>query len=98
MIGRRRFGDLVDRQLALFVEEHADLLRDCDDALRAYNAADRDDAGEHYERFGDLQEEVNDALEDIRDRYTATLDDSLAERYTAEFDRAAAKRFRGVWL
>ena len=98
MIGRRRFGDLVDRQLALFVEEHADLLRDCDDALRAYNAADRDEAGEHYERFGDLQEEVNETLEDIRDRYGATLDDSLADRYAAEFDRAAAKRFRGIWL
>lgn len=98
MILRRRFGDVIDRQLALFAEERAELLEECDEALRQYDAADRDEAGEHYERFGDLQEEVNEALEDIRARYAATLDDRLADRYLAEFDRAAAKRFRGTWL
>jgi hypothetical protein len=98
VILRRRFADLIDGQLALFAEEHAELLRECDEALRAYDAAGRDAAGEHYERFGDLQEEVNEALEEARDVYAATLDDRLAGRYVAEFDRAAARRFRRIWL
>ena len=98
MILRRRFGDLVDRQLDLFMEEHAELVAECDAALREYDSADRDEAGEHYERFGDLQEEINEHLEDIRDRYASTLDERMAERYVADFDRAAAKRFRGIWL
>jgi hypothetical protein len=98
MIRRRRFGEVIERQFALFSEEHDDLLAACGEALRRYDTAGRDEAGEHYERFGDLQEEVNEELEDLRDRYAAALDDRLADRYVAEFDRAAAKRFRGIWL
>ena len=98
MIFLRRFGELIDRQLDLFSEEHSELIAECDDALRRYDAADRDEAGERYERFGDLQEEVNEALEDLRDGYAATLDEQLAKRYVAEFDRTTARRFRGIWL
>ena len=44
MIFRRRFSDVVDRQLELFAREHAELIRDCDDAERAYDRAPRDEA------------------------------------------------------
>jgi hypothetical protein len=98
VILRRRFGELINRQLELFLEEHGELVEQCREALRGYDAAERDDAGEHYERFGDLQEDVNDALHDLRDEYAATLDERTAERYAAEFDQAAGKRLRGIWL
>ena len=97
MIRRRRFADVVRRQLDLAEEENAGLIAQCRAALHAYDDAGREEAPEHYERFGDLQEELMEALEEIRDSFAATLDDELAERYAAEFDRAAAKRFRGLW-
>jgi uncharacterized protein Yka (UPF0111/DUF47 family) len=98
VIFRRRFGDLVARQLDAFEEDHADLLDACEEALRAYREADREEAQEVYERFGDLQEEANETLRDIRDTYAATVDGEVADRYAAEFDRAAARRYRGIWL
>jgi hypothetical protein len=98
VILRRRFAEVVDRQLELFLEEHGELVEACHQALRDYDAAAGDEAGGHYERFGDLQEEVNDALRDLRDEYAAALAGRTAQRYAAEFDSAAAKRFRGIWL
>jgi len=95
---RRRFGDVVERQLDLFERDRGDLIQACHQALRAYREAAREDAEECYERFGDLQEEAIEALDDLRDRYAASLEDDAAERYAAEFDRAAAKRFRGIWI
>ena len=44
MFRRRRFADLISRQLDLFEQEHADLIQECLDAEEAYNQADRDEA------------------------------------------------------
>jgi hypothetical protein len=98
VLKRGRFADIIRRQLDLAAQENAELMTSCQAALRAYDQADREDAGEYYERFGDLQEELMDALEGIRDGYAATLDDATGEGYAAEFDRAAAKRFQGLWV
>lgn len=98
MIRRGRFAEVVQRQLDLVEEENAGLIAECRAALRDYDEADRDEAPEHYERFGDLQEELMEALEGIRDGFARTLEGVTAERYAAEFDRAAAKRFRGLWV
>jgi hypothetical protein len=98
VIRRRRFGDVIERQLDLFERDDGDLLDACEEALRAYRAAPREEAEESYERFGDLQAEANETLEDARDTYAATLDEASADRYRAEFDRTAAKRFRGIWV
>ena len=95
---RRRFGDVIERQLDLFERDRSDLIEACDEALRAYREAAREDAEERYERFGDLQEEAIEALDELRDRYAASLEEDAATRYAAEFDRAAAKRFRGIWI
>jgi hypothetical protein len=98
VIRRRRFGDVIERQLDLFERDHGELLEACEEALRAYRAAPREEAEESYERFGDLQAEANEALEDARNAYAATLDDEVADRYLEEFDRTAAKRFRHIWI
>ena len=90
---RDRFGDLIRRQLDLFAEDEAELLREADDAERAYDAADREDAEEAY---GDLQlvlEAIADRLEELRDTYTSTLGSDADIAYALAFGRAARKRF-----
>ena len=94
MIFRRdRFGDLVRRQLDLFAEEEAELLREAIEAERAYDDADREDAEEAY---GDLQlvfQAIGEQLEQRRDTYAATLDEEARGDYERSFDRSAAKRY-----
>ena len=99
MIFRRdRFGDLVRRQLALFAEDDAELLREAEVAERAYDEADRDDA---EEAFGDYQlvlEAIADRLGEIRDVYAATLPNDAIDAYERAFERAAGKRYPRVRL
>jgi hypothetical protein len=90
---RDRFGELVRRQLDLFAEEDAELLREADEAERAYDAADRDDAEEAYGDYRLVIEAVGERLEQLRDTYAATLDDDTAAAYRTAFDRAARKRW-----
>ena len=93
MIFRRtRFADAISRQLELFVEEHEELMRECDAALARYNAAARDDAEEVYGDYLDLVETGTEILADMRDRFAQTLDEASAERYEHAFNRAVAKR------
>jgi len=90
---RDRFGDLIRRQLDLFAEDEVELLREADDAERAYDDADRDDAEEAY---GDLQlvlESIADRLEELSDTYASTLDSDAAGAYGQAFARATRKRF-----
>ena len=94
MIFRRdRFGDLVRRQLDLFAADERELLAEADDAERAYDAADREDAEEAYGDYQLVLEAVADRLEELRDTYAATLDDDAAGEYAQAFARAARKRF-----
>jgi hypothetical protein len=90
---RRRFADLVDRQLDLFAEEHGGLLGDTEAALQAYDRADRDEAEERYGDFVDLADTGRDLLVEIRETYASTLDDDLADEYREVFDRRVRKRF-----
>jgi hypothetical protein len=87
-----RFGDLVRRQLDLFEEEHRDDLEEANERLDRYNAGDRDEAEELYGDYVLVVDAVIDALDDLRDRYAATLDDAAADDYLRTFDRAAQKR------
>jgi hypothetical protein len=52
MFRRRRFREVIERQLAFFEEDDFDLLTDVDRALEKYERADRDEAEELY---GDYQ-------------------------------------------
>jgi hypothetical protein len=92
VLRKRRFADLISRQLDIFVRDQLGLLEACDEAERAYDRAERADA---EERFGDYQELVEtgtELLADLRDNFASTLDDAAAEEYEAEFNRAVAKR------
>ena len=89
---RDRFADVVSRQLDLFERDHADLIRECVEAERAYDRADREDAEERYGEYVDLVETATEALADLRWSYRATLDDDVAEEYEESFNRAVAKR------
>jgi hypothetical protein len=92
---REPFGDVIRRQLELFQREEAELIRDTEEAERAYNRAPRDEAEAHYEKYADLVETGTEALADLRDTYMRTLDDEdTAETYEAAFNRAVKKRLR----
>jgi hypothetical protein len=93
MIFRRRFGELIDRQLDLFERENNELFERVADAEDDYRRATRDDA---EERFGDLQDvltEGTDALAELREAYAETLDGDTAVEYTAAFNFAVLRRF-----
>lgn len=92
MFRRRRFGDLVDRQLALFESEHRDLLEECEAAERAYDRAERDQAEERYGDYADLVDSGAEILADLRGHFARTLDDDAAAAYETAFNRAVAKR------
>ena len=90
---KRRFADLVERQLDLFEREHVGLIRDADAALRAYNAAERDEAEERYGDYLDVVEAGLDELVEMRESFAATLDEDAALEYESAFNEAARKRF-----
>jgi hypothetical protein len=89
---RRRFADLISRQLDLFEREHADVITEVQTRLDAYHRAGRDEAEELYGDYVDAVETGTEILADIRWSYWKTLDDDTAEEYEAEFNRAVAKR------
>jgi hypothetical protein len=92
VLRKRRFADVIARQLDLFVRDQLELLEACDEAERAYDRAERSEA---EERFGDYQELVEtgtEILADLRDHFASTLDEDSAEEYEVEFSRAVAKR------
>jgi hypothetical protein len=89
---RRRFADVISRQLDLFAREHAELLRECEEAERAYNTAPRDEAEERYGDYVDVVETGTELLADLRDHFARTLDDDTSEAYEDEFNRAVLKR------
>ena len=92
MIFRRRFADVISRQLDLFVREQRGLIEDCVAAERAYDRTDRDEAEERYGDYVDLVETATEILAEIRDNFAQTLDDDAAEEYEAAFNRAVVKR------
>ena len=92
MLKRRRFADVIERQLDLFVRDNLELLDACDAAERAYDDADRGEAEERYGDYQDLVETGTEILADLRDHFASTLDDASAEEYEAAFNNAVTKR------
>ena len=92
MLRKRRFADVIARQLDLFVRDQLQLLEACDEAERAYDVAERDEAEERFGDYQDLVETGTELLADLRDHFASTLDEGAAEEYEAEFNRAVAKR------
>jgi hypothetical protein len=90
---RRRFRDLVERQLDLFAEDQEHLLRELAEARERERRSGADDV---EEAFGDWHDRVDwlvDELCELRDRYASTLDDSTSREYRRAFVRGARRRF-----
>lgn len=92
IFGKRRFADLIERQLELFEREHTGLIEDCEAAERAYDEAEREEAEERYGDYVDLVETGTELLAELRDAYASTLDNNAAAEYEAAFNRAVLKR------
>jgi hypothetical protein len=83
---------VIARQLDLFGRDQLELLEACDEAERAYDRAERDEAEERYGDYLDLVETGTELLADLRDNFASTLEEEAAEEYEAEFNRAVGKR------
>ena len=92
MFRRRRFADVISRQLDHFERDEADLIGECEQAERSYDAAPRDEAEERYGDYMDLVETGTELLADLRDHFARTLDEETAETYEDEFNNAVARR------
>ena len=98
MFRRKRFREVIERQLAFFEEEDGDLLDDVDRLLDKYNRADRDEAEELYGDYQLAIEAATDRLAEFRDAYARTLDEDDAEQYVQEFNRGVVDRWRALAL
>jgi hypothetical protein len=90
---RRRFADIVGRQLDLFEEEYGDLIAEADEAEAAYDKADRDDSEELFGDYMDVVESGAEVLADLRDHYASTLEGEVADEYRDSFNRGVLKRY-----
>ena len=93
---RERFRELVERQLDLVRRDDAELWEAMDDAERAYDATERDEAEEHYGDYLLAVEACADRLGEVRDGYARTLDGGAADEYREAFDRTAARRWKSL--
>ena len=98
MLGRRRFDDLLRRQLDLFEADEEPLLREAEEADAAWTHASREEAEELYGDYQLAIEAATDRLAELRDTYARTLEDLDAEQYESEFNRAVVERWRDLGL
>jgi hypothetical protein len=90
---RRRFRDVVERQLDLFAEDEAELLDEAARADTAWTSADRDETEELYGDYQLVVDAIGERLYDVREAYASTLDEHARE-YRDAFNDAALNRFR----
>jgi hypothetical protein len=92
VLRRRRFSEVIARQLDLFVRENTALIEECEAAEHAYDRSQRDEAEERYGDYQDLVETGTEILADLRDNFATTLEEAEAGEYEATFNRAVRKR------
>jgi len=95
---KRRFAEVIARQLDLFVRDNTDVIAEAEQRLEAYRRAGRDDAEELYGDYVDAVETGTEILADMRWEYMRSLDEAAAEEYEAEFNRAVVKRLPAFGL
>jgi hypothetical protein len=93
VLRRRRFADLVDRQLDLFEQDEGELLAEAAEADEAWTHAGADESEELYGDYQLVVDAIGERLLDLRETYAASLDEAAATEYRATFDGAARKRF-----
>lgn len=96
MFRRRRFGELIDLQLRVFAEDHAERLASLGATLAEYRAADRDEAEERYGDYADQVDWAAEELAELRDAYAATMEPDLVEQYEREFSRAVHRAYPAI--
>jgi hypothetical protein len=92
MFRRRRFSEVISRQLDLFVHDNPEVIEEARARLDAYNRSGREDAEELYGDYVDAVETGTEILADMRWEFRKTLDEVDGEEYDAEFNRAVVKR------
>jgi hypothetical protein len=90
--GRARFGDVIARQLAMFADDHHDLMLRVEQARVSYTHAGASEAEERYGDYMDLVEEAEEELLALRDRYAERMAARDRMRYEREFSKAAERR------
>ena len=91
---RKRFADVIARQLEVFAEDEANaLFAEVREKKDIYDRADRSEAEEMYGDYVDVVEAATEALADMRYRFRATLDEATGEEYEEAFNRAVKKRW-----
>ena len=91
---RRRFDDLVDRQLDLFADDEAELLAEAAEAESAWDSSSAESAEEAYGDYQLVVDAIADRLLDIRESYAHSLDEDAGGEYRNAFTRAASRRYR----
>ena len=92
ILRRRRFHDLVGRQLDLF-ESETELLEEAAEADAVWTKASADDSEELYGDYQLVVDAIGERLYDIRETYAASLDEDTSEEYRVTFDKEARRRF-----
>ena len=99
MLRRKRFSDVIARQLDVFAEDEASgLFEEIREKKELYDRADRSEAEEMYGDYVDVVEATTLALADMRYRFRSTLDEATGEAYEEAFNRAVKKRWPHIGL
>ena len=93
MFRRKRFAELISRQLDLFEGDARPLLDNAAEADSAWTNAGRESSEELYGDYQLVVDEIAERLLETRETYAATLDEQTADEYRGTFNRAARKRF-----
>ena len=91
---KRRFDELVVRQLDLFAADDAELLAEAAEAESAWNYSGAVSADEAYGDYQLVVDAIADRLLDIRESYAHSLDEDAADEYRDTFTRTASRRYR----
>ncbi len=87
---RQSFREVVDRQLAIFAQDHTALVDQARAALANYHAQpDVRAAQEQYQEHDELAEEVEELLDDMYRNFASTLEPSAEKAYRKEFAKRA---------
>jgi hypothetical protein len=88
----RRYRELVQRQLDVFVADEHELLHAHAQAEDVYGKAGSGQAEESYADVAELLDAIAERLHDMREAYASTLEGADAYRYRSRFDRAVDQR------
>ena len=90
---RRRFDELVDRQLDLFAADDAELLAEAAEAESAWNSSSAESAEEAYGDYQLVVDAISDGLLELREAYAATLPDDKVDAYRRSFASGVRRHF-----